>query len=68
MYSGLHYADKKNKICLQKIVFGKCLFQYKIRFAVEKKTQKKFGAISILGSPSKNASHLIFMYGNYKIV
>ena len=28
----------KIKFCKQKIVFEKCLFEYKARFAVEKKT------------------------------
>ena len=36
---------KKIKFCMQKsFFFEKCLFAYKIRFAVEKKNKKKFGA------------------------
>ena len=34
----------KMKFCMQKNVFGKYLFAYKIQFAVEKKTKKFFGA------------------------
>ena len=33
----------KIKFCMQKIFFfGKCLFAYKFRFAVEKKNKRKF--------------------------
>ena len=47
MHRGLRYADKKLKFTC-KTFFGKCLFEYKIRFEVEKKNEKIFGAISIL--------------------
>ena len=53
MHPGLRNTDKK-KIYMQKFIFEKCLFEYKIQFAVE----KKIGAISffvekLLLSPSK---------------
>ena len=62
VYPGLQYAHKE-------LNFGKRLFVYKNRFAVE----KKFGANSkLLGkifvSPSKkNASHTISIFGNCMI-
>ena len=36
-------CSEKIKFCMQRKIFGKCLFAYKIRFAVEKKTKKKWG-------------------------
>ena len=42
-YAGLRYAHKQlNFSCKKK--FKKCLFAYKIGFAVEKKTKTDFGA------------------------
>ena len=46
MYPGLRYAHKKNKFCIKKRSFGKCLLAYKNQFAGEKKNKKKFGANS----------------------
>ena len=53
---------------MQKKIFGKCLFAYEIRFAVEKK-QKNFGPNFQNYLPSKtrhqkNATHTISIYGN----
>ena len=39
VHRGLRYANKKFKFA-SKHFFGKCLFEYKIRFEVEKKTKK----------------------------
>ena len=65
MYPGLRYAPIKKNFACQKKNFGKCLFEYKDRFAVEKKS---FAAISkLLGkffvvAIKKNPSHTISIY------
>ena len=40
VYTRLRYALKK--LCMQKVFFGKCLFDYKIRFATGKKIWGNF--------------------------
>ena len=40
MYPGLRFVHKKNKVLQAEYCFGNCLFEYKIRLAVEK-TKKK---------------------------
>ena len=47
-YPGLRYAHKKLNLESKQIFFGKCLFAYKIRFALEKKTKKVWGKFSKL--------------------
>ena len=59
---------RKNKFCMKKKVFGKCLLALKNRFAVEKKKQKKMKQIinymeSFLCRHQKNASYTISIYG-----
>ena len=42
MYQGLRYAHKKLNFACKKFIFGKCLLEYKVRFAVEKKSSSNF--------------------------
>ena len=68
VHPGLGYALKKLKVAC-KIFFGKCSFEYKIRFAVEKKNKKNWGNFNITLKNfccrhQKNASHTIFIYGS----
>ena len=37
VYAELRYANKKSSFACKKRLLGKCLFEYKFRFAVEKK-------------------------------
>ena len=46
---------------MQKNCFRKCLLEYQIRYAIEK---KNFGANLILLTHQKNACHRIFINGN----
>ena len=48
VYPGLRYAAKKLKFACKIFFLWKCLFEYEIRFAVEKRNIKTFGANSIL--------------------
>ena len=57
---------------MQKKIFGKCLFAYKIRFAVEKNTKKIWGKFSKLlerkfVSPSKNAIQKSYNFHIWKL-
>ena len=63
MYLGLLYADKKMKLDTNSF-FGKCLLEYKFRFAFENKAKKRFRAISVL-LHENNASPTIFTYDNH---
>ena len=47
VHRGLRYAHKKLKFAC-KFFFGKCLFEYKIQFEVEKKTKKLLMQFQIL--------------------
>ena len=64
MYPGLRYAPKKLKFACQKKIFGKCLFEYKDRFAVEKKVLRQFQNYweNFLLSPSKKILVIQFPY------
>ena len=42
VHRGLRYANKKLKFAC-KILFGKCLFEYKIQFEVEKNRKNVWG-------------------------
>ena len=61
------------KFCMQKFFFGKCLFAYKIRFAVEKKNKKILGqffkiTLKILSLSKKCQSysfHIWKLYGKH---